>query len=87
MNKRKFKKQLQYDIADAVDLVILQQIQNKKADEALTDKKVSALLDIYDATFSQIGKAKSLSTKEKRKHFSNLLSEFDKQIEKIILDK
>lgn len=85
MNKRKLKKQLQYDIADAVDLVILQQLKNNNTREAETDKKVNALLDVYDSTFSQIGKAKTAKGKDIKKHFRSLLETFDKQVETIVL--
>jgi hypothetical protein len=88
MNKRRFKKQLQYDISDAIDLVLLQQLKNDKADDTQTEKKVDSLLHIYDEAFAHIGKARTLKTgKERKQHFKSILENFDKQIESIILGK
>lgn len=83
MNKRKFKKQLQYDIADAVEIVLLKSAKNKDANEEM-NKRIDSLLEAYDTAFHKIHTEKTLAgRKERKKHFTELRSQFDKDIESI----
>ncbi|MBC8045518.1 MAG: hypothetical protein H7Y00_01845 [Fimbriimonadaceae bacterium] len=88
MKKRQFKKLLQYEITDAVELVILKYAKEKPADESIQNKKIDALLDLYDETFSKISGERTLKTSnEKKTHFKSLHEDFHKEVEKIYLDK
>ncbi|MBC8172396.1 MAG: hypothetical protein H7X71_00700 [Chitinophagales bacterium] len=88
MNKRHFKRLLQYDIADAVELTILKYQKEGKADTPEVNAKIDELLCLYDDVLSNVHGEKLLkSGKEKKKHFRDLLTGFDKEMEKIFSGK
>lgn len=87
MNKRTFKKYMQIELSEAIEAVLIKSANNDKGTE-LMNKKVDDLLNVYDTVFANINKENTLkTTKEKKAHFRAIVSDMQKEIEKIYSEK
>lgn len=78
---------MQIELSEAIEAVLIKSANNDKGTE-LMNKKVDDLLNVYDTVFANINKENTLkTTKEKKAHFRAIVSDMQKEIEKIYSEK